>query len=214
MVRCNPLPASPAPRSSRCVAPSSPSYHRTLSPAPHRPRSPRSPTPPRLPMSRAVLPPTCPGSLSLCSHAVGFAGGATPLSARLLLPDDEEVRQCGLCGVVAHAPHRPSAAVIATALCPVCAGAAWKRRASQPRDSQHEKVGNVDDHLINHRKKSRSHAGRSLMAVGAPSRFGALRAPRCEREGGFGRPSKKNCSVVFGVDVHLTFHKTPYIPFG
>ena len=64
-----------------------------------------------------------PRSLSLCSHAVGFAGGATPLSARLLLPDNEDVRQYGLCGVVAHAPHRPSAAVIATAAVPgVCRG--------------------------------------------------------------------------------------------
>lgn len=62
-------------------------------------------------------------SLSLCSHAVGFAGGAKPPSARLLLPDNEDVRQYGLCGVVAHAPHRPSAAVIATAAVPgVCRG--------------------------------------------------------------------------------------------
>ena len=40
------------------------------------------------------------------------------------------------------------------------------------RESQHEKVGNIDDH----RNKSRSHACRSLAAVGAPSRFGALHA--------------------------------------
>ena len=46
MVRYNPLPGPPpTPDPPAAVAPSSPSYHRALSPAPHRTRSPRLLTP-------------------------------------------------------------------------------------------------------------------------------------------------------------------------
>ena len=53
--------------------------------------------------------------------------------SRVACQTARHVRQCGLCGVVAHAPHRPSAAIIATADAPgVCAGARGHLDAPRP----------------------------------------------------------------------------------